>query len=52
MREVKYFVVNFDKINEGLKFRSIDADSVINIVHVDPDSLVVKQQVIVYYKTN
>ena len=35
-KEIKYFVGDFDRINEGLKNRGVDADNVINIIHIEP----------------
>lgn len=53
-KEVKYFVSDFDKINEGLEMIELDADAVINIINIplsksDYD-FGKKQQVLVYYK--
>ena len=53
-KEVKYFVGEFDRINEGLENRGLNADNVINIIHLElsnsPCDIGKKQQVIVYYK--
>ena len=51
MNEVKYFVGEFDRINEGLENRSLNADNVISIIPFDsPYDISKKQLIIVYYK--
>jgi hypothetical protein len=54
MKEVKYFVGEFDRINEGLENRSLNADNVISIIPLplsnSPYDIGQKQQVVVYYK--
>jgi hypothetical protein len=53
-KKVEYFVGEFDRINEGLEKRGLNADNVINIVHCElsnsPYDIGKKQNVIVYYK--
>jgi len=48
-KQVKSFTAEFDRINEGLDNRNIDADAVINITEI-PISNFQKGMVIVYYK--
>lgn len=33
-KKVKYFISEFDRINEGLRNRNLDADAVINILQL------------------
>ena len=53
-KEVKYFVSEFDRINENLENRGLDADCIINIIHCELSNSLYdfgkKAQVIVYYK--
>ena len=49
-KEVKYFISEFDRVNEGLNNRNLDADSVINIIQLplsDPNHEVT---CLVYYR--
>lgn len=48
MKEVKYFVSELNRINEGLKNRGLDANNVVNIV-IDNSSIF---SYIVFYKEN
>lgn len=54
MKEVKYFVGEFDRINEGLENRSLSANNVISMIPFvlsdSPADFGEKQLVIVYYK--
>jgi len=54
MNEVKYFVGEFDRINEGLENRSLNANNVISIIPFmslnSPCDIDKKQMVVVYYK--
>lgn len=47
-KEVKYFISEFDRINEGLQNRNLDADAVINILQL-PDTGQ-KGTCLVYYR--
>ena len=49
-KEVKYFISEFDRINEALENRKLDADAVINILRLPPLDDGNKGTVLVYYK--
>jgi len=49
-KEVKYFIGEFDRINEGLENRNIDADAVINILQLELGDSGQKGTVLVYYR--
>lgn len=52
MKKIEYFIGEFNRINEGLENRNLDADDVINIVPVNSVNFITRidQEVIVYYK--
>lgn len=49
-KEVKYFISEFDRINEGLQNRNLDADAVINILQLPLDDTGHKGSCLVYYR--
>jgi len=49
-KQVKYFIGEFDRINEGLENRNLDADAVINILQLSLGADGQKGTVLVYYK--
>ena len=49
-KEVKYFISEFDRINEGLQNRNLDADAVINILQLPLDDSGQKGTCLVYYR--
>lgn len=49
-KEVKWFVVDFDMINEELYRRNLDADNIISINQCEVPSYSEKGKVIIYYK--
>ena len=49
-KQVKYFIGEFDRINEGLENRNLNADAVINILQLPPGDNDKKSMVLVYYK--
>ena len=49
-KQVKYFIGEFDRINEGLKHRNLNADDVINILQLPLGDNGQKGTVLVYYK--
>ena len=49
-KQVKYFIGEFDRINEGLENRNLDADAVINILQLPLGDNGQKGTVLVYYR--
>ena len=49
-KEVKYFISEFDRINEGLLNRNLDADAVINILELLLGGNGQKRTCLVYYR--
>jgi hypothetical protein len=49
-KEVKYFISEFDRINEGLQNRNLDADAVINILQLPLGDTGQKGTCLVYYR--
>ena len=49
-KEVKYFIGEFDRINEGLQNRNLDADAVINILQLPLSNDEQKEIYLVYYR--
>lgn len=49
-KEVKYFISEFDRINEALENRKLDANAIINILQLPLDVYGNKGTVLVYYK--
>ena len=49
-KEVKYFISEFDRINEGLQNRNLDADAVINILQLPLGDAGQKGTCLVYYR--
>ena len=49
-KEVKYFISEFDRINEGLQNRKLDADAVINILQLPLGDNGQKGTCLVYYR--
>ena len=49
-KQVKYFIGEFDRINEGLEHRNLDADAVINILELELGDNGQKETVLVYYR--
>ena len=49
-KEVKYFISEFDRINEGLQNRNLDADAVINILQIPLGDTGQKGTCLVYYR--
>lgn len=49
-KEVKYFISEFDRINEGLQNRNMDADAVINILQLPLGDNGQKGTCLIYYR--
>ncbi len=49
-KEVEYFTAEYNRIKEGLDNRGLDADAIINILHITDDHFSDNRLVMVYYK--